>query len=199
MEIIKLNNINNSKPYQTFTKYYNEALENGQKHIQAISISSYNKSKNEVDCRYVNLKSIDDDEWAFFTNYSSKKASDFKSHKQISATIFWDAINVQIRMKAFIQKIDNYKSDNYFKNRSVEKNALAISSNQSSKIESYELVKAKYEKTLLENKCKSRPQYWGGYSFKPYFFEFWRGDESRINYREIFEFDGYWSNCILEP
>ena len=76
-----------------------------QKNIEAISISSYNTKKHEVDSRYVNLKFINNDEFIFFSNYKSPKASAFNSHNQIAALLYWPSINVQIRMKAKIRKL----------------------------------------------------------------------------------------------
>ena len=46
-------------------------------------------------------------------------------------------------------------------------------------------VKENYNKSLNKDDLKKCPNYWGGYSFKPYYFEFWSGHESRINKREI--------------
>ena len=58
-----------------------------------------------------------------------------------------------------------------------------------------------FENTL-SNKTQdyTRPSYWGGYSFKPYYFEFWEGHASRINKREVFNMNGNsWKYCILQP
>ena len=42
----------------------------------------------------------------FFFNYSSPKSKDFfESHNQITALIYWNSINVQIRMKAKIKEL----------------------------------------------------------------------------------------------
>lgn len=80
------------------------------------------------------------------------------------------------------------------------KNVLAHSSMQSKPIESYEKVLEKYDSTLKKNKFSNRPDYWGGYSFTPYYFEFWDGHESRINKREVFQkIDGVWKQSILQP
>ena len=52
-------------------------------------------------------------------------------------------------------------------------------------------------KILKNEKC---PDYWGGYSFVPYYFEFWEGHQSRINKREVFEkIDNVWKHFILQP
>ena len=56
--MIKFNNLNQSIPYQLLKKKYDEAVDEGQKGVEAISISSYNKELNIVDSRFVNLKFI---------------------------------------------------------------------------------------------------------------------------------------------
>ena len=169
--------------------------------IEAISISSFNKNLNEVDSRYVNLKFISNDEFIFFSNYDSPKASSFNSHTQIATSLlYWPSTNVQIRMKANIKRTTDEFNQEYFFDRSEEKNALAISSNQSKPIDSYGQVKENYNKSLKNDDLKKCPEYWGGYSFTPHYFEFWEGHESRINKREIFEkIDGVWKHSFLQP
>jgi len=198
--MVKFKNINQEKPYLYFKEKYVAARNAGQKNIEAIAISSINKKINEVDARYVNLKFISNDEFIFFSNYNSPKASSFNSHSQIAALLYWSSINVQIRMTAQIKKTSKEYNQKYFFDRSEEKNALAISSNQSKPIDSYDQVKENYNKSLKNDDLKKCPEYWGGYSFTPYYFEFWEGHESRINKREIFDkIDGLWKQSFLQP
>jgi pyridoxamine 5'-phosphate oxidase len=198
--MIQFNNLNQEIPYQFLKEKYDEALNAGQWGIEAISISSFNKELNEVDSRYVNLKFISNDEFIFFSNYNSPKASSFNSSNQIAALLYWPIINTQIRMKAIIKRTSNEYNQKYFFDRSEEKNALAISSNQSKPIDSYNQVKENYNKSLKNDDLKKCPEYWGGFSFTPYYFEFWEGHESRINKREIFEkIDGVWEQSFLQP
>lgn len=198
--MIEFNNLNDESPYLLLKQKYDEALKAGQKNIEAISISSYNKEINEVDSRFVNLKYVNKDQFIFFTNYESPKSVAFKSHNQISAILYWPSINVQIRMKSYVVKTDVRFNKKFFQKRSAKKNALAIASMQSQKISSYEEVIKKYmftQKTKDLNKC---PDYWGGFSFKPYYFEFWEGHEDRINKRKVFEqTDSGWNEFFLEP
>ncbi len=198
--MIKFDNLNQEIPYLFFKAKYNEAVNAGQKGIEAISISSYNKELSEIDSRYVNLKFILNDEFIFFSNYNSPKAYSFKSHIQIAALVYWPSTNVQIRMKAKIKKTSNEFNQKYFFDRSEEKNALAISSKQSKSINSYNQVKENYSKSLKNDDLKKCPEFWGGYSFTPYYFEFWKGHESRLNKREVYERsnDG-WKHFFLQP
>ena len=198
--MIKFKNLNQDQPYLLLKLKYEEALSAGQSNIEAVAISSFNKNKNEVESRYVNLKFIINNDFIFFSNYDSPKALDFNSHNQISALVYWSSINVQIRMKAQIKKTSKKFNQKYFFDRSEEKNALAISSNQSRLIESYSHVKENYNRSLKNDDLKKCPEYWGGYSFTPYYFEFWEGHESRINKREVFDkANGIWNHSFLQP
>jgi pyridoxamine 5'-phosphate oxidase len=194
-----LNN-NNEEPYKKFRKKYNDALLSNQEFIEAIAISSYSKKSQEVDSRFVNLKFVNSKEFIFFSNYDSPKSTQFNSHNQISAVIFWNKTNVQIRIKANIIKVATDYSSNYFKKRSIYKNALSISSNQSKEISSYEDVISNYQKALDEQKLNICPTYWGGYSFIPYYFEFWEGNDKRINKREAYSLHkNIWNKTFLQP
>ena len=198
--MIEFENLSSDLPYEIFKKKYEQAIKEKQKNIEAISISSYNKEVNEVDSRFLNLKFVINDEFIFFSNYNSSKASAFNSHSQIAALLYWSSIDVQIRMKAEIKTTSKEFNQKYFFERSEEKNALAISSNQSKLIKSYSQVKENYNKSLESDDLKKCPEYWGGYSFIPYYFEFWEGHESRINKREVFDkIDGAWKHSFLQP
>lgn len=193
--------LNNSEPYKIFKSFYDKAHSSNQESIEAVSISSYETNSNEVNSRYVNLKYIDDEDWVFFTNYESPKANQFKSHNQVACIFFWNRINLQIRIKATIKKIDPASSDDYFKKRDEKKNALAIASSQSEKIDSYESVLKKYDNIVNDKiNLSERPAYWGGYSFTPYYFEFWEGQSARINKRVAFYYDkSTWYKNFLQP
>lgn len=191
---------NSEEPYLRYYKLYERALDNNEKNIEVICVSTFNKNLNEVDSRFVNLKFIRDEEWIFFSNYFSSKAEAINTHSQIAVSMYWAKIDVQIRIKATIRKTESSFSDQHFISRSKSKNALAISSKQSSVIDSYEAVINSHKKVLTKKNLLKRPTYWGGYSFIPHYFEFWEGHESRINKRNVFnKKDGYWNHQILQP
>lgn len=198
--MIEFKNLNQETPYLLFKEKYDEAFNAGQKNIEAISIASFNKEKNEVDSRFVNLKIIDHDNFIFFSNYNSPKSLAFKSHNQVSVNIYWPVINLQIRMKAKISKKDRSYNQAYFLKRSAEKNALAISSDQSKSISSYDLVVKNYNEVKKDMDLKECPEYWGGFVFKPYEIEFWEGNSFRLNKRNMYKLvDDTWHHNILQP
>ena len=103
-------------------------------------------------------------------------------------------------MKANIKKTSPDFNNKYFAQRDDHKNALAISSDQSKVISSYEDVEMKYLKSFKSNNLNQCPEYWGGFSFIPYYFEFWEGHKSRLNKREVYEIkENKWTNFILQP
>ena len=199
--MIVFQDINSARPYELFVNYYNKAIKANQNNIEAMCISSYDSKNKFVDSRFVNLKYIENNEWIFFSSYSGPKSQQFKSNNQVSVIFYWSSIDVQIRMRASIKKTSKDKSNKHFKNRSKEKNALAIASDQSQKTISYDIFIENYNEILNNNLALDKgPEYWGGYSFKPFYFEFWQGHESRLNRREVFEFIGNrWINSFLQP
>ncbi len=196
-------NIENSEPYKLFQESFKKAKGLEQKNADAVCLSTLDYEKNEISSRFVNLKYIVENKWYFFSNYSSKKARDIEKNNQISAVLFWQETVTQVRIKAKIFKATNEFSDTHFMKRSIEKNALAISSNQSRRIKDLEEVQRKFSNTLTDLKKKEsyeRPKYWGGYYFIPYYFEFWEGNKDRVNKRVVFEeIRNKWEKSYLEP
>ncbi len=198
--MITFKNLSKEVPYRIFKQKYDQSLKAHQKNIEAICISSYSNKFKEVNARFVNLKFINNNEFIFYTNYNSVKAQDFRSHSQITALIYWHNIDVQIRMKANIKKTSKDLNNKYFAKRDKYKNALAISSDQSKQISSYEDIEKNYLKSLEDSNLNQCPEYWGGFAFIPYYFEFWEGHESRINKRDVYEINNKnWIHSVLQP
>ena len=198
--MIKFNNPSQETPYLIFKEIYNKSVNAKQSNIDAITVASYSSIDKEVSARYVNLKFIQDKEFIFFSNYKSLKSKDFLSHPQITALIFWNTINVQIRMKAKIKATSRDYNLEYFANRDKKKNALAISSHQSSHIKTHDDVHKNYKLVFKNDDLTKCPEHWGGYSFIPYYFEFWEGHESRLNKRNVYEMkSNEWEHSILQP
>lgn len=198
--MIKFINLEQSIPFLSLHAKYDMALKKNQKNIEALCISSYNLINKEVESRFVNLKYVEGNKFIFFTNYNSPKATAFDSHNQVSALLYWQTINVQIRFKAKIKKMSHELNQRHFLQRSEEKNALAISSNQSQKIDSYSKVKENFYNALKNDDLNKCPKHWGGYFFTPYEIEFWKGDKFRLNKRDLYKKENNkWEHFILQP
>ena len=112
----------------------------------------------------------------------------------------FDTTSLYFCFKSSLSKTSLDFNQAYFKTRDHKKNALAISSNQSSKIDSFSLVEKKF-KDVLENENLERcPIYWGGFSFTPFIFEFWKGNKFRLNKRDLYSKENNkWVHTTLEP
>ncbi|MFL2730336.1 MAG: pyridoxine 5'-phosphate oxidase C-terminal domain-containing protein [Gammaproteobacteria bacterium] len=190
------------EPYEVFKKLYVKAQNAGQKAIEAVAVSNFNDAERMVDSRFVNLKYIKNNEWIFFSNYNSPKSKALiEPNNRVSVLVYWQSINVQVRIKANIFKTNEKFSDQHFLSRDKHKNALAISSDQSRKVDSFSNIKSKFDDTLKQKSLlMTRPSYWGGFSFIPFYFEFWEGQEFRLNKREVYEeINGDWIKYTLQP
>jgi pyridoxamine 5'-phosphate oxidase len=198
--MIKFINLEQSIPFLNLQAEYDKALKKSQKNIEALSVSSYNLMNKEVESRFVNIKYIEGNKFIFFTNYNSPKANAFDSHDQVAALIYWQTINVQIRFKAKIKKMSHEFNQRHFSQRSAQKNALAISSNQSQEIDSYSKVRENFNKSLKNDDLNRCPKNWGGYCFTPYEIEFWKGGEFRLNKRDLYKnINNKWEYFTLQP
>tara|TARA_B100000475_G_C14886816_1_gene268625 strand:- start:110 stop:703 length:594 start_codon:yes stop_codon:yes gene_type:complete len=186
-------------PFHKFIKYYNDAAALDQPNIEAACLSTVSNNL-KPHARFINIKYINNNELIFFSNYTSDKANNIKLNKNVALTFYWSLANIQIRIEGTIKKLSSIRSDNHWKNRSKYKNALAISSDQSSLSKSYQEILDNYEYTLENSDLLHRPSFWGGYVIKPSYFEFWTGHKSRINKRKIFKKNGLnWSEYFLQP
>ena len=194
---------NSQEPFYVLKDLYNLAL-NEEKAIEAISLSTIDLKHKKPFSRYVNIKYIKNDKLIFFTNYNSNKANQLSKANNVSCIFYWKSINTQIRIEGSISKCDNSFSDYHFSKRNLEKNALAISSNQSKSVESYEKVIEKYNEALSNvTRDTKRPKYWGGYEISPTYFEIWTGNKNRLNNRKEFKLvdrkSETWQTAYLEP
>ena len=199
--MFKIEKLPKSLPDKYFFNLFEEAYRENQQTIDVMVVSSFSKELNQTHSRYVNLKIIKNGEFIFFSNYEGQKARDFIDNNRVSCLLYWNKIDTQIRMNGTIKKTSSEFSNKYFNKRERNKNILAISSNQSKKIKSYQDVLDNYKRIEKTKNKLRRPSYWGGYSFKPFYFEFWQGHSSRINKRQVFKMNPNkrWTKYFLEP
>tara|TARA_B100002051_G_C16734733_1_gene640522 strand:+ start:268 stop:861 length:594 start_codon:yes stop_codon:yes gene_type:complete len=188
-----------SEPQKELIKLYHIATKKNQRNIEAASLSTIS-SDNKPHCRFINIKYVNENEFIFFSNYNSSKARDINLNKNIALTFFWNLANIQIRIEGEIKKLDEKRSDIHWLTRSVEKNALAFSSDQSKEIASFKEVKRNYNNVLKNEDLTKRPKYWGGYVVVPHYFEFWEGSDFRLNKRKVFFNENeVWNKKLIQP
>jgi pyridoxamine 5'-phosphate oxidase len=154
------------------------------------------------DGRIVLLKGIENGQFVFYTNYTSKKGEDLNDTPKASMTFYYKELDRQIRIQGRIEKHDPVASDEYFLSRPIKSRIGAWISAQSQVIPSRVFLMRKFAEYSLKNAGKTvkRPEFWGGYALTPIHIEFWQGRPSRLHDRINFRFtNGKWLAERLSP
>ena len=167
----------------------------------AMSLSTSN-GEGAVTSRIVLLKGIDEGKFWFYTNYGSQKAKQMQQNPNVSLCFLWQHIQRQVRIEGTVEKAPRDQSVSYFRKRPRDSQLGAIVSEQSSVIESREVL----EKHLTELTSRYTdteipcPDDWGGYGVTPQCIEFWQGRESRLHDRLRYVREGSrWTIQRLSP
>ena len=151
-----------------------------------------------VTSRVVLLKGLDEGKFWFYTNYGSQKAKQMEGNATVSLCFLWQHLQRQVRIEGTVQKASREQSVSYFRKRPRDSQLGAIVSEQSSLIESRQVMEQHLEElqkryAVTEIPC---PDDWGGYCVSPRQIEFWQGRESRLHDRLRYRKEG--SRWIVE-
>ena len=175
-------------PYGLFQQWFSEAV--AAKVIEPNAMCLSTCKDNTPSARYVLLKAHDDRGYVWFTNYNSRKGQELIENPKAALTFWWGDLERSIRIEGRVEKISDDESDEYFNSRPRGSRIGAWASNQSNEIESREAFD-KQEKDINEKfqniKSIPRPPHWGGFRLIPIKIEFWKGRESRMHDRIVYE------------
>lgn len=170
----------------------------------AMSISTVDIN-NKPSSRMVLLKKINDKGLVFYTNFKSKKGKDLANNKHIAANFWWRELKEQIRIEGSVDMLSKEESDDYFNSRALQSRVAAIVSQQSEKIESYDVLQAEIDsktKIFLDSgENPKRPEHCGLYLIKPESIELWKEGDFRTHQREKFikNEQNAWERYFLSP
>jgi pyridoxamine 5'-phosphate oxidase len=197
-EVIKLDT-----PFDLFDIWLKDAIRSNVIEPNAMCLSTC--QDNKPSARYVLLKGYDKRGFVWYTNYTSRKASDLSINPYAALTFWWGEMERSVRIEGKIEKVSEEESTQYFQSRPRSSQIGAWSSNQSTEI-SNRIALEEQEKSIV-NKFASydvipKPPHWGGYRLIPNRIEFWKGRESRLHDRLVFEkadIDSPWKLSRLQP
>ncbi len=153
--------------------------------------------------RTVLLKDFSAEGFSFFTNYNSHKGYELSSNPHVSLLFPWYPLERQVIVKGHATKVSRQESDEYFATRPWSSRIGAWASEQSSDLESREVLEERYAQLALkypEGSQVPTPPHWGGFIVAPVTIEFWQGRYSRLHDRIIFTHsDNGWSLRRLNP
>lgn len=152
--------------------------------------------------RVVLLKHFDEQGFVFYTNLRSRKALEIEKNAEVSLCFFWPVTLRQVRIEGRAELISDAMADEYFASRPRQRQLGAWASKQSAVLASRKDLVARYLKYKAKflGKPVPRPDFWSGYRVVPRTFEFWLGDEYRLNHRTLYTRQGNsWEKVLLYP
>ncbi len=190
-------------PLELFQKWFlNADASDTVEETNAVSLSTIGKD-GYPKSRIVLLKKYSQEGFIFYTNYNSEKGKAIQENNQVCLSFFWPALEQQIIIKGKAEKLPENLSDGYFESRPTGSKLGAWASNQSTVVESRDILEKNLQKfeAKFEGKEITRPPHWGGFLVKPIAIEFWQGRPNRMHDRILYRLkeDFSWKIERLEP
>ena len=177
-------------PFAAFTNWLKEAAENSFIVEPNAMVLSTLGDKEHISTRTVLLKDISEGGFTFFTNYSSRKAQAIELNSQVTLLFPWFAMERQVSISGFAEKISEVESAEYFATRPWASQIGAWASAQSAPLASREELEQRFvgaSEKWPQGSSVPKPPHWGGYRVTPISIEFWQGRYSRLHDRLRYE------------
>ena len=136
--------------------------------------------------RMVLLKDSGAAGFTFYTNRTSRKASDMAEVPWACLMFPWYPLQRQVIVEGPVTPLSTAESEPYFHSRPRGSQLGAWASRQSSVLASRAELEERYadlEKRWPEGTQVPMPDFWGGYRLRPERMEFWQGRPSRLHDR----------------
>ena len=187
-------------PIELFELWLSNAKESDSLDYNAMTLSTIGK-EGYPQSRIVLLRSVSDEGFVFYTNYTSEKGQDVDSQPKVCLNFFWKELERQVRVVGDIAKVKPEVSDAYFDSRPRLSQIGAWASEQSTVVDSGDVQKrVDHFQEKFEGQSVPRPPHWGGYEITPRTIEFWQGRPSRLHDRVKYIAKGKeWEMKLLAP
>jgi pyridoxamine 5'-phosphate oxidase len=188
-------------PFTLFAEWFAEARASEINDSNAMTIASCTPD-GRPSARMVLLKDFDTRGFVFYTNKTSRKASEINANRHAALLFHWKSLRRQVRIEGIVEDVSDAESDAYFASRARISRLGAWASLQSQVLPS----RAVLEQRLAEAEARypdetvPRPPHWSGYRVVPERLEFWQDMPYRLHDRSIFTRDGdAWVTSKLYP
>lgn len=174
-----------ANPLAQFTQWFHEADDAGVVEPNAMVLSTAD-ADGRPSSRTVLLKGYDLRGFVFYTNYGSRKGAELAANPQASLLFPWIALARQVIIGGRVEKVGRDETAAYFRTRPHGSQLGAWASEQSSPVESREVLERRYADLAArypEGEGVPVPPFWGGYRVIPETVEFWQGRENRLHDR----------------
>jgi pyridoxamine 5'-phosphate oxidase len=174
-----------SDPVEQFARWMADAIAAGLPEPTAMALATVSAS-GRPRARMVLLKGFDAAGFTFYTNRTSRKASDLAEVPRASLVFPWHPIQRQVIIEGTVTPLSTEQSEPYFHSRPRGSQLAAWASRQSSVIASRGELDDRHAELAArwpEGTQVPMPDFWGGYRVVPDVVEFWRGRPSRMHDR----------------
>lgn len=197
---------NIAHPIDFFASWFAEACESSILEPNAMCLSTC--IDNKPSSRMVLMKEVDRRGVVWYTNYNSRKSCELLRNPYAATTFWWGELERSVRIEGAVERVAAEESDRYFSSRPRSSQIGAWSSCQSSEVSSR--IELEQQQRAVEERFRDplvsvpRPPHWGGFRLVPIRIEFWKGRESRMHDRIVFERTeeeggNQWSKKRLQP
>lgn len=188
-------------PYQLFDSWFAEAKISEINDADAMAIASVD-SDGMPSVRMVLLKEVTSEGFVFYTNYTSRKASELLETGKAAFVMHWKSLRRQVRVSGKVEQVPAAQSDAYFASRPRGSQIGAWASDQSKALDSRKTL----EQAVADAETRypqdiPRPPHWGGFLIRPDEIEFWADGEYRLHdrFRYTRNAAGIWQAARLYP
>ena len=177
----------NADPFTQFDRWFQEALKAESMDANAMSVATVS-SDGQPSSRTVLLKYYDETGFVFYTNLSSRKASEIKTNPKVALLFYWHEVHRQVKILGTAERTTAAENVAYFMRRPRDSQLGAWVSHQSSVISSRSVLLNKFAemKQKYTDGEIPLPSFWGGYRVEANSIEFWQGRESRLHDRFLY-------------
>jgi pyridoxamine 5'-phosphate oxidase len=189
-------------PFTLFQNWY--------QHAEAAEINDPNAAnlctvdhQGRPSSRIILVKQVDNDGFAFFTNYNSAKAQNLVARPFASLCFHWKSLRLQVRIEGMVRKTEAAVSDAYFATRSRESQMGAHASLQSQALPHRDVLNQRFSdfSEAFGGQDVPRPEHWGGFLLIPETMEFWQDQPHRLHRRLVYDKcrSMTWTTRLLYP
>ncbi|BBP44227.1 pyridoxamine 5'-phosphate oxidase [Thiosulfativibrio zosterae] len=175
-------------PFNQFKKWMDKAWHEGVFEPTAMCLATTD-AQGQPHNRMLNLKTLDDKGFVFFTHYNSPKAQDLVHNPKASILFYWPQLKRQVRIEGIVEKISPEESQSFFTSQPFETQLALLSSHQSEPVPGRKTIELNFLLTQAEQQGSKLhcPDTWGGYCLKPHLFEFLQRRAHQMDDRFVYQ------------
>src|SRR5690348_7912809 len=119
-----------SDPFVIFSEWYAEARVGTRINPDIVALASATKD-GRPSVRMVFYRGIRNGGFSFFTNYESRKGSEFAENPFGAIAFYWPHLGKQVRIEGPVERLSPEESDSYFQSRPFQSQITTVLSRQS--------------------------------------------------------------------